>query len=44
MECVKNEIVQFWLVGDPLRWPRDTPLSTKIGTKFRWQVVVAQLV
>jgi hypothetical protein len=21
-------------VGDPLRWPRDTPLSTKIGTNF----------
>jgi hypothetical protein len=24
------------------RWPRDTPLSAKVGTKFRWQVVVAQ--
>jgi hypothetical protein len=22
-------------VGDPPRWPRDTPLSTKVGTKFR---------
>ena len=24
--------------GDPLRWPRDTPLSAKVGTNFvdRW--------
>ena len=21
-------------LGDPLRWPRDTPLSAKVGTKF----------
>ena len=20
--------------GDPLRWPRDTPLSAKVGTNF----------
>jgi hypothetical protein len=25
-------------------WPRDTPLSTKVGTKFLRQVAVAQLV
>jgi hypothetical protein len=25
-------------------WPRDTLLSTKVGTKFRQQVVVAQSV
>jgi hypothetical protein len=30
--------------GDPLRWPRDTPLSIKVGTKFRQQVAVAQSV
>jgi hypothetical protein len=29
-------------VGDLPRWPRDTPLSTKVGTKFRLQVAVAQ--
>jgi hypothetical protein len=27
--------------GDPPHWPRDTLLSTKVGTKFRRQVVVA---
>jgi hypothetical protein len=27
-------------VGDPLRWPYDTPPSTKVGTKFHWQVAV----
>jgi hypothetical protein len=31
-------------VGSPPRWPRDTPLSTKVGTKFRRQVPVAQSV
>jgi hypothetical protein len=31
-------------VGDPPRWPRDTPLSTKVDTKFRRQVAVAQSV
>jgi hypothetical protein len=31
-----------WAVGDPPRWPRDSPLSTKVGTKFRRQVAVAQ--
>jgi hypothetical protein len=28
-------------VGDPPRWPRDTSLSTKVGTQFRQQVAVA---
>jgi hypothetical protein len=31
-------------VGDPPRWPRDTPLSTKVGTKFRRHVAVDQSV
>jgi hypothetical protein len=31
-------------VGDPPRWPRDTPLSTKVGTEFLRQVAVAQSV
>jgi hypothetical protein len=31
-------------VGDPPRWPRDTPLFAKVGTKFRRQVAVAQSV
>jgi hypothetical protein len=30
--------------GDPPRRPRDTPLSAKVGTKFRKQVAVAQWV
>jgi hypothetical protein len=31
-------------VGNPPRWPRDTPLSAKVGTKLRRQVAVAQSV
>jgi hypothetical protein len=31
-------------VGDPPRWSRDNPLSTKVGTKFRRQAAVAQSV
>jgi hypothetical protein len=27
-------------MGDPPCWPHDTPLSTKVGTKFRQQVAV----
>jgi hypothetical protein len=27
-------------VADPPCWPRDIPLSTKLGTKFRQQVTV----
>jgi hypothetical protein len=29
-------------MGEPLRRPRDTRLSAKVGTKFRQQVVVVQ--
>jgi hypothetical protein len=29
-------------VGDLPCWPHDTPLSAKVGTKFRQQVAVAQ--
>jgi hypothetical protein len=29
-------------VGDPPRSPRGTPLSTKVGTKIRRQMAVAQ--
>jgi hypothetical protein len=38
--------LENWLttVGDPPRWPRDTPLSTKVETKFRLQVAVDQSV
>jgi hypothetical protein len=31
-------------MGDPPRWQRDTPLSAKVGTKFRQQMTVAQSV
>jgi hypothetical protein len=31
-------------VGDPPPWPRHTPLSAKVGTKFCWQVLVAHLI
>jgi hypothetical protein len=31
-------------VGDPPRWPCDTPLSTNVGTKFHREVAVAQSV
>jgi hypothetical protein len=31
-------------VGVLPRWPRDTPLSAKVGTKFRRQMAVAQSV
>jgi hypothetical protein len=36
--------LRWTTVGDPPRWTRDTPLSTKVDTKFRRQVVVAQSV
>jgi hypothetical protein len=38
------EKLRLTAVGDPPRWPRDTPLSAKVGTKFRRQVSVAQSV
>jgi len=31
LQVYKTEINGF---GDPLRWPRDTPLSAKVGTNF----------
>jgi hypothetical protein len=47
--CAKKELYfQIYLlymcltVRDPQRWPRDNPLSAKVGTKFRQQVAVAQ--
>jgi TRAP-type C4-dicarboxylate transport system permease small subunit len=41
---ISVSVVVLTTVGDPPRWPRDTPLSTKVGTKFRRQVAVAQSV
>jgi hypothetical protein len=32
--------VRLTTVKDPLRWPRDNPISTKIGTKFCQHVAV----
>jgi hypothetical protein len=37
-------VLRLTTVGDPPRWPCDTPLSTKVDTKFRRQVAVAQSV
>jgi hypothetical protein len=39
-------LLQYRLTAgvDPLRWPRDPPLYTEVGTKFRRQVAVAQSV
>jgi hypothetical protein len=31
-------------VGDPPRWPRDTPLSSKVGNEIRRPIAVAQSV
>jgi hypothetical protein len=31
-------------MGNPPRWPHDTPLSAKVDTKIRQQVAVAQSV
>jgi hypothetical protein len=39
--CLENRLTT---VGDPPRWPRDTTLFAKVGTKFRQQVAVAQSV
>jgi hypothetical protein len=41
---LRSRKLRLTTVGDPPRWPRDTPLSTTIGTKFRRQVAVAQSV
>jgi hypothetical protein len=40
----RSRKLRLTTVGDPPRWPRNTPLSTKVGTKFRRQVVVNQSV
>jgi hypothetical protein len=39
---LRSRRLRLTTVGDPPRWPRDTPLSTKVGTKYRRQVAVAQ--
>jgi hypothetical protein len=41
---IRFAIALLTTVGDPPLWPRDSPLSTKVGTKFRRQVAVAQSV
>jgi hypothetical protein len=41
---VRSRKLRLTTVGDASRWPRDTPLSAKVGTKFRQQVAVAQSV
>jgi hypothetical protein len=43
-ERLRSRKLRLTTAGDPPRWPRDTPLSTKVGTKFRQQVAVAQSV
>jgi hypothetical protein len=40
----RSRKLRLMTVGDPPRWPRDIPLSTKVGTKFRRQVAVVQSV
>jgi hypothetical protein len=41
---IRSRKLRLITVGDPPRWPRDAPLSTKVGTKFRRQMAVAQSV
>jgi hypothetical protein len=41
---LRSKKLRLTTVGDPPRWQRDTPLSAKVGTKFRQQVAVAQSV
>jgi hypothetical protein len=41
---IRSRKLRLTTVRDQLRCPRDTPLSTKVGTKFRRQVAVAQSV
>jgi hypothetical protein len=38
---LRSRKLRLKTVGDPPRWPRDTPLSAKVRTKFRQQVAVA---
>jgi hypothetical protein len=40
---LRSRKLRLTIAGDPPRYARDTPLSTKVGTKFR-QVAVAQSV
>jgi hypothetical protein len=40
----RSRKLRLTTVGNPPRWPRDTPLSAEVGTKFRRQVAVAQSV
>jgi hypothetical protein len=39
---VRSRKLRLTTVGDLPRWPRDTPLSAEVDTKFRRQVTVAQ--
>jgi hypothetical protein len=41
---LRSRKLRLTTVGDQPRWPHNTPLSTKVGTKFRRQVAAAQLV
>jgi hypothetical protein len=41
---LRSRKLRLTTVGDPPCSPRDTPLSTKVGTKFRQQVAVVQSV
>jgi hypothetical protein len=40
----RSRKLRLTTVGDPPRWPCDTPLSRKVDTKFRRQVAVDQSV
>jgi hypothetical protein len=42
--CFRSRKLRLTTIGDLPCWPRKTPLSTKVGTKFCWQVAVAQSV
>jgi hypothetical protein len=39
---IRSRKLRLTTVRDPPRWPRDSPLSAKVGIKFRQQVAVAQ--
>jgi hypothetical protein len=41
---LRSRKLRLTTVGDPSRWPRDTLLSTKVGSKFRRKLAVAQAV
>jgi hypothetical protein len=43
-EVASVKKLRLTTVGNPPIWPRDTPLSAKVGTKFHQQVAVAQSV